>query len=98
FQHASDERRDLCRSERLLDVVESAVLDRVDRNVERAVRGHDNDLGGRSVGLYKTEQIDSAGVRKTQVREDEIVRRTFDELFGLAAVFCRVYVMAQIHQ
>src|SRR5215213_2003245 len=96
LQRAFNQRHHLLRRERLFNVVESAALDGVDSDVDRAVRGHYDHFGVRRVVLYQSQQVDPAGVRKPQVSEDEIVWRTFEKLFRLAPAFGGVYVVAQI--
>src|SRR6185436_19591276 len=72
LQRAFDQRRHLMKRERLFNVVESTELDGFDRNVERAVRSHDHDFRVRCVAFNKSEEVDAAGIRETQVSEDEI--------------------------
>src|SRR5689334_15683111 len=72
LQRAFNQRRHLMRRERFFDVVESATLDGFDRDLERTVCGHYDDLGIRRVALDKTQQLYAVGVRQSQVGENQV--------------------------
>ena len=62
----------LFKGERLFEIVKSAAFDCFDRDIERAVRSHQNDFGFRRDAFDVFEHCDAVGVGKTQVEKDKI--------------------------
>ena len=60
----------LVRIERLGEVVLGAGLDRLDRGVHRSLRGQENDLDVRNVGLQRLQQLNAAHARHHQIGDD----------------------------
>ena len=56
LQRALDQRRHLLRRKRLLDEIERTALDGFDRDVESAMRGHNDNLGVRCVVIVDVHE------------------------------------------
>ena len=63
---------DLVRLERLAHVVVGAGLHRLDREVDVAVRAHDDDRRRVLLGLERREEIEPAHLRHADVGEDDV--------------------------
>ncbi len=84
---APQDRDQLVVAERLLDVVERALVHRLHRRLQRGLRGHEDD---RHVGIALPrgrEDLDAAHVRHADVGEHDVRRQLADALEArLAAV------------
>ena len=67
---------------RLLHVVEGAELDRLDRALDGAVRGHDDDRDGGIELADPSEQLDAAHAGKAHIGEHHIGPEALDQLLG----------------
>ena len=63
--------------------MERAALDRFDRVVQRIVRGDDDDLCIREIGLDLVEHLQAVGVRQLQVEQHNIGRAVLQDFESL---------------
>ena len=77
IERAADDDQQLVDLERLLQVVERAELHRLDRALDRGVRGHHQDLGPLALGRRAdvlADQVEAAQLRHDVVDDEEVER------------------------
>ena len=72
--------------DRLLHVVERAQLDRLDRTLDGAIRGHDDDRNGGVELADPAEQVDAAHTGQAHVGEHHVRPEVCDQLHRRSAV------------
>ena len=69
---ALEDREQLVVAERLLDVVEGALVHRLHRRLQRRLRGHEDDRRVRILLARRGEDLDAADVRHADVGEHDV--------------------------
>ena len=77
FAHRLDDRHAL---ERLLDEVVRAFAHRLNRGLDRAVRGHQHDFDVRRQLFHRAEELDAVRARHHQVRQHDLDAMSSHEL------------------
>jgi len=72
-ERLADFDEELLLGERLLDVVERTGAHRLDRALDRAVRGHDDDLGHRARAFDRTEDVDPVLRSHPEIGDEDVV-------------------------